>query len=271
MTLILKSNTVYTGRNLTDGIIEYISRVQDDGGIIVDNNDLRDAFLFSNFEGLNHSNCFSVTSPAWGVKTDPNGDVIKMYSLFGSDGDILATEDAFKVSDTQYRGVVFRGSRTQTLVSQTKIKSGSLGAMMAVKKGSSTVPRAPFGFYDELSNNISTRLIETGTGLYAYYNTAVYEASLVDTPLRTNSVNIIGANAHNDVLSLYDRGIEAIQVAITEFSTDGGFSFYIGKNRTDLTNNVYEGEIYETWAFNNAPNSVVAEVGAYLSSKYKNS
>lgn len=88
--LILKSgNALISGIESID-FATYKNRVLSDGGMIVNEQAVREAFAFAVSKGLGSSEVFSATSASWGVKI-VNGKPSRFYSLFGGEGDIGVT------------------------------------------------------------------------------------------------------------------------------------------------------------------------------------
>ena len=89
-TLVLKST------NALDPLIEslefvlYKKRVIEDGGFIANEQAVKDTFYFIAASRITEWEVYSATSANWGVKTS-NGNPVKLYSLFGSAGDIDVT------------------------------------------------------------------------------------------------------------------------------------------------------------------------------------
>lgn len=79
----------------------YKKRVLADGGSIADEASLLTAFQFCRDNDIKAASGFSVTNPAWGVKVVGNY-ISKMYSLFGSAGDVIASGGNITYDTTTY-------------------------------------------------------------------------------------------------------------------------------------------------------------------------
>lgn len=85
-TLTLKSK-VDLSTSVDSHYNNYVKRVREAGGVIVDKANTKKAFEFIVNNGIKPSNIFSATSPSWGVLED-RGIPIKLFSLFNALGDI---------------------------------------------------------------------------------------------------------------------------------------------------------------------------------------
>lgn len=98
MSLVLKTNTNFTGPIIDNGFAEYKARVQADGGIISDEGSARLAFILLKHMGLDANNFVSISSVNWGVKIAPHAvvkddRVVKLYDLFDPSGDIIIVQN----------------------------------------------------------------------------------------------------------------------------------------------------------------------------------
>lgn len=93
-TLVLKSTNALDPSVESLEFILYKKRVIDDGGFIANEQAVKDTFSFIAASGITEGEVYSATSANWGVKIS-GGNPVKLYSLFGSDGDI----DVSTVSD----------------------------------------------------------------------------------------------------------------------------------------------------------------------------
>ncbi|MFW6525105.1 hypothetical protein [Acinetobacter baumannii] len=103
----------------------YKQRVLADGGTIVNEQAVKDAFAFIYQNGLNEDQVFSATSANWGVKVAA-GNPLKLYSLFSSVGDIVVTigsDAAINYDKTTYN------------VPTVELKSSSANALITGSTG----------------------------------------------------------------------------------------------------------------------------------------
>lgn len=91
--LILKSQNALNPDVDTIDFAVYKQRVLDDGGVIFNEQSVKDAISFVYQNNIKPAEVFSATSASWGVKVVA-GNPIKLYSLFGSTGDIDVTVGA---------------------------------------------------------------------------------------------------------------------------------------------------------------------------------
>lgn len=85
--LILKSGNALNAEVESMEFSSYKKRVMSDGGIILNEQAVRDAFAFVAATGIVSSEVFSATSESWGVKLQDSSPA-KLYSLFNASGDI---------------------------------------------------------------------------------------------------------------------------------------------------------------------------------------
>lgn len=112
--LVLKSQNAVTDISALPDIQYYINRVLSDGGEIVNEAELLEAFAFIYTSGLTSDHVVSATNPSWGIKKTSDGIVEKLYNLFDPVGDILfATSGTIKPrynTTKKYPSVYFGGS-----------------------------------------------------------------------------------------------------------------------------------------------------------------
>lgn len=90
-TLVLKSTNALDANVESLDFTAYKQRVLADGGFIADETAVQEALSFAFTNKLSESEVYSATSARWGVKLDSAGKPKKLYSLFGSRGDINVT------------------------------------------------------------------------------------------------------------------------------------------------------------------------------------
>lgn len=95
--LILRSKSalLINGNNSID-FLTYKQRVYEDGGVIINEQSVIDAYEFARNSNLDASNVFSATNAAWGIKF--SGDkLVRLYSLFGEVGDLIPASNVVTV------------------------------------------------------------------------------------------------------------------------------------------------------------------------------
>lgn len=102
--LILKSGNALNSNVESLDYAAYRDRVLADGGMIVNEQAVRDAMTFVQTQGIGQSEIFSATSASWGIRL-LSGAPNKLYSLFGDDGDldaIIGGAGLLNYNDTRY-------------------------------------------------------------------------------------------------------------------------------------------------------------------------
>lgn len=150
--LVLKSGNSLSSNVESLEYTAYRNRVELDGGIIMQPNEVTEALAFASSEGI-ASQVFSATSAKWGVKI-VNGILVKMYSLFNQDGDIevnISTPSAFNFNNSgSFPYLEFRGGTNNSLAS-----SGLMNNVDSL--GVSVVARVP-----DHANSTSGALVDIG-------------------------------------------------------------------------------------------------------------
>ena len=132
--LVLKSQNAVTDISALPDIQYYINRVLSDGGEIVNEAELLEAFAFIYTSGLTSDHVVSATNPSWGIKKTSDGIVEKLYNLFDPVGDILfATSGTIKprYNTTKNFPSVYFGGGTEC--------RGKLAGLFDVTKSIATV------------------------------------------------------------------------------------------------------------------------------------
>lgn len=102
--LILKSGNALNNNVESLDYAAYRDRVLADGGMIVNEQAVRDAMAFVQAQGIGQSEVFSATSADWGIRL-LSGAPNKLYSLFGDAGDldaIIGGAGLLNYNDTRY-------------------------------------------------------------------------------------------------------------------------------------------------------------------------
>lgn len=140
--LVLKSQNAVTDISALPDIQYYINRVLNDGGEIISEAELLEAFAFIYSSGLTSDHVVSATNPSWGIKKTSDGVVEKLYNLFDPVGDILfnasgAVKPRYDTTKN-FPSVYFGGSTTCY---------GKLAGLFDVTKSIATVTvnAIPFG------------------------------------------------------------------------------------------------------------------------------
>jgi hypothetical protein len=90
MSLIARKNLIAGGIDVQPYVDAYVARVLSDGGTVYDQQYVYDAYAFYLSEEVYDAG-FIHWSMLAGKKVDANGDLIKLYCLFGNDKDISAS------------------------------------------------------------------------------------------------------------------------------------------------------------------------------------
>lgn len=87
--LVLKSQNAVSDFSTLPDVQYYVDRVIAEGGTIGNTVELHEAFTFIFQNSISADKVVSATNPAWGIKKNAEGVVLKLYSLFDPAGDIV--------------------------------------------------------------------------------------------------------------------------------------------------------------------------------------
>lgn len=241
MAVILKSNKTHTGAELATGLQAYKERVLADGGTINNLTSVTSAFLFAKQYGFNTANVISATSANWGVKV-VNGNITKLYSLFGAAGDVSMTGSYSLSTVGDDYTVKTDGSISKLMSADFSAVIGDVGiAIRYAETGTYTGVRYLGSLYNNTTNIL--RFTLNDDGLVGYYggNPGLIESSIT----RDGNVRTTGA----------------IQVGGKFYLVDSrGTTASVGSNKATVNANKlvvgglqpasgqFFGDIFETWA-----------------------
>lgn len=163
--LILKSSNALNPGVENIAFSSYKNRVLRDGGVIVDEQAVRDAIDFAIVNKIMPSEVFSATSARWGVKFAAMLPT-KLYSLFDESGDIsvdIPNPTLFSYNTTRYSYPVlsFMGSSNNALITSGGANNvNSSGMCIITKVPSGTVvgtgTKFTAGDFSDLSTSVSS-------------------------------------------------------------------------------------------------------------------
>lgn len=240
MSIVIKSNSVFTGQDLVAGVSDYMSRVESDGGEIVSKDSVIYALLFASRKKITSTNCLSATSASWGVKKS-GSDITKLYSLFGSAGDVILTGAFPHIQTSDGWAVAYSGASASLAKASFAAKTGNFGAIIK---------------YSEPALSIATRRIYTlQSGSTAVLRTnlsdsvsASYYQSIesINTINRSSAVRNTGAILNLDRFTVIDS-IDGESVVVGTSQLASVDSFILG-GQFPNTGSAFVGNIYEAWA-----------------------
>lgn len=300
--LILKSgNALISGIESID-FATYKNRVLSDGGMIVNEQAVREAFAFAVSKGLGSSEVFSATSANWGVKI-ANGKPNKLYSLFDSQGDIsvaVSTGAAIFYNTDRYNVPVIelKGSSGNSLVTMGKTAEVQNSGLCVIAR-TPTIASNDYGFQnfalaelsdlspssataDALARRIHTEFFtrrggslspaDWWTTYYGYGDEgAISMEGITNRPtnwVRTSSFLRAGK------LGIFDNGVEvASDLSVNKGNYNTGLNFSLGRTRNtegsgiDYTAPFY-GDIAEAWCLVNTTEDKMKALSLRASQEY---
>lgn len=270
MTLVLKSDSKFTGSEIVKGYTDYLNRVEADGGSIFSKTAIIEALLFCSKYNINESNMFSATSINWGYK-EVDGNIVKLYSLFNPDGDIQAVSGTFTVDESSGKRGLYRSYTIDHELSTVgRTKSLDLSMSIAIKEDT---------IYD--SAFLAGMTSDPYNAAYMYMrvykkdpSTITFMRSSLDivdvTGFQSGGVNVL---SHNNVMDVYtafingSQGVSFNRSVLTPIPEDGrkmvlGTSFG-GYRSTSLV-----GWIYESWCVEGINDDITQRINTRLSNNY---
>lgn len=240
MSIVIKSNSVFTGQDLVAGVSDYMSRVESDGGEIVSKDSVIYALLFASRNKITSTNCLSATSASWGVKKS-GSNITKLYSLFGSAGDVMLTGAFPYIQTSDGCAVAYNGASSSLAKASFAGKSGNFGAIIKyAETGILTATRRLYSIQSNTTAIARNSLIDSG--LSASY---ISVENTVSTT-RNNNVRKTGAVFASGYLTLIDSvyGESSLAASATTLQAD---RFILG-GQDPNTGSAFVGNIYEAWA-----------------------
>lgn len=281
-TLILKSGNLLNAGIDSLEFSAYKNRVLADGGFIVNEQAVKDAFAFATAQKMTSSEVFSATSANWGVKL--LGDKpTKLYSLFSDKGDIIisigsASAIAYNTSSYAVPVIELKGSSSNALISKGTADNVLNTVICVVARAPLLSSNEDYGLATRytlasLSDNtassepitkrilsvIFNKKVPTATdwvqGVYRYSITAGITTDSVLTDMTkwvSTSVFLNDGQA-----TIYNNGAGIVSgLAALENPTPDNLSFNLGRERNttgtgiSFTNSLY-GDIAEAWCLIN--------------------
>ena len=269
MSLVLKSNSTYTGKHLSANLNLYVARVIADGGQITSRAMVSDAFLFIENNGITATNCFSVTSPEFGIKV-VSGRVIKLYSLFGSAGDMVVSGNiGFANLKTTLNALEFVASSLNRIQSVGEIAQRTdIAIVSAYQCEPNTYYRPIASIAGAFSpSNLSVMRINRQTsGIDSHYNGSSYK---VATSKAAGALEVVGVVHTNSELVMVNGTSVLGRIAAPSIATTTGAHFLMGKESTVPSgSDDYNGKIAETWCMTNTSIDKVQLVASRLQGIY---
>lgn len=241
MAVILKSNKTYTGTELAIGLQAYKERVLADGGTINNLTSVTSAFLFAKQYGFSADNVISATSANWGAKV-VDGNITKLYSLFGAAGDVVMTGNYPLTTVGDDYAIYTDASSSKLMSAEFSTVFGDVGVAM--------------------------RYAETGTYAGTRYLSSLYNNTTNILRFALNDGVLSGYYGSNPVLTApnvtrdgNERTTGAIQAGGKFYLVDSrGTTASVGSNKATVNANKlivgglqpasgqFGGNIFETWA-----------------------
>lgn len=295
--LVLKSH------NTLDNSVEALeftifkNRVLNDGGYIADEAATKGAIEFAKNAGITESNDIGIASPQWGLKV-VGGEVVKLYSLFNADADlvVMSSNDRISLMNTQGFNTLYSvghnaaGIGTQQFTVDSSIIMANINKP-ALEKGLSNYginPVLAFGFVQEASSDTST----VSTLYEGYYNLkgdninpSLWESKVfvrdTENAVVTGSP-AVGANKYSSVVVRIDDSQMSAYASgnlMGHYPTSSG----VNLNRTFIADHTRRrgvssgqvrwltslvGHIAELWTVRDASEAVAQAISQRAASKY---
>lgn len=268
----------------------YKQRVVADGGAIIDEQATKDAINFGLSNGVNNTTGFSVTSPRWGAKIS-NGNVVKLYSLFNSAGDVVTSGNAKVDSSRGYNAYTLYGSSVlylKTVGSFSKAKSVLIACVnsIPVREIYGLTPSYILGSTkSETPNRDTVYKGDTGAALgYLGDSGTAQPETWSLRGIASDSVDLrlpdmayapapisVAVLEQSNLLSLYRDGIKVGDTASVMLSGDN-MHYYIGVGPTafpdyDVSNPAMT-DVIESWCVINVDSTTAEAVTARMSTVY---
>lgn len=241
MAVILKSNKTYTGAELATGLKAYKERVLADGGTINNLTSVTSAFLFAKQYGFSAANVISATSANWGAKV-VNGNITKLYSLFGAAGDVMMTGEYPLTTIGDDYALYTDASGSKLMSANFSAVIGDVGvAMRYAETGTYTGTRYLSSLYNNTTNILRFALNDEGLAGF-YGSNPVLTAPSVS---RDGNVRTTGAIQAGGKLYLLDsRGTE-LSIGSNKVTVNANKLIVGG---LQPASGQFLGNIFETWA-----------------------
>lgn len=270
MTLVLKSDGVFTGQEIATGFKDYRARVLADGGELQSRDATISAFMFAKASAITASNCFSATSVYFGIKK--SGDnIIKLYSLFGASGDLVVDRGEFLLQESGgVLGVYTEGSSVNSMRTFGTSQNPALGVITAYRPlNPPTAAKCIVGIADHTGevSELALRLYQGGTELVCYYRDTYATLSTAITQDANMMVSGVVYDGVKASLLAFDE-VKATAYTTPPIVPDNGFTMYssaINKTAADS----FAGWITETWGMSGASVETMQKIGARMKGLYQ--
>ncbi|MFW2562489.1 hypothetical protein [Acinetobacter baumannii] len=224
MSLILKSNIESTIDPVFSIYDAYVQRVLADGGSVIDSDLLLNFLNLISENNIDAAKLFSVVSAGFGVKKDINGDIVKLYSLFNSAGDLTYSIGA-KAKTTQIsdKEVIVVNATNLSYRSVGQVSGNNLAILTSFDKSVSDTTYAIADFYNTATSTRSFAAQTVNVG-YSGYN--AYGTSLASMPYARNVAGVVsGGKLH----AIRDGQLFASSADLSMPVTDQSHTFTLGR------------------------------------------
>lgn len=270
MTLVLKSDGVFTGQEIAAGFKDYQARVLADGGELQSRDATISALMFAKSSAITAINCFSATSVYFGIKKS-GANITKLYSLFGASGDLVVDRGEFPLQESSgVLGVFHNTSSTNSMRTFGTSQNPNLGVITAYRPANPpTTQKYIAGIADHtgVSTELALRLNQGGTVLGGYYNGTKASLSTEitqDANMMVSGVVYDGAKAS---LLAFDE-VKATAATTPVAVPANGFTMYSGAFNK-AASGAFAGWITETWGMSGASVETVQKIGARMKGLYQ--
>ncbi|QBQ15615.1 hypothetical protein [Acinetobacter haemolyticus] len=227
MSLILKSNTD-TAIDPVFGLYDaYIQRVQIDGGTVIDGDLLLNFINFVAEKSIDTAKLFSVISAGFGIKKDANGDIVKLYSLFNSAGDLTYSIggkiQAVQVGEHQ---AISSNVTNVSYRSTGQVTGNKLAILSSFDKSVSDTTYAIADFYNTVG---ASRAMAAQTVNIAYSGFTAFGTAMTGMPY---TKNIGGVIYEGKLHTIRDGRLFASSGDLSLPATDQNHTFTLGRYTT---------------------------------------
>lgn len=297
--LILKSKNALNSNIEPLDFVVYKSRVLADGGYIADEQAVKDTLAFIANNNITEAMAFSVTSPRWGLKLS-NGKPNKLYSLFGSNGDIdikITIASAINLTTTSgFNTIALKGSSYNALLSGSVSGVNNAGVCVIAKPPTLEAASAyganalTLGDLSDLSNATSIadrKSKQIATLLYLrsdstkmpvdwdYRCLAFGETgALNETTSSTTSWSSTSMFVNNTGMVIYNSGVQTgVDNVVTPPVYKDNIQFNIGRSPNTLSQtlayiNPLYADVAEAWCLVNTTSAIMQAISLRASQKY---
>lgn len=227
MSLVLKSNVDAASDPVFSLYDAYVQRVQADGGTVIDSDLLLNLLNFIAENSIDTAKLFSVVSAGFGVKKDINGDIVKLYSIFNSGGDLTYSIGA-KLQTTQVaenQAIVYNATNI-SYRSVGQVTGNNLAILTSFDKSVSDTTYAIADFYNTVD---ATRTFAAQTVNIAYSGFNAFGTAMTGMPY---TKNVGGVVSDGKLHTIRDGQVFASSANLAMPSSDKSHSFTLGRYTT---------------------------------------